>query len=312
MPSIYSASFLALLLLQPAAARRKTKKKPTADIGDLGDLGDLGSLFGDLFANLGDDSLGGGGGGGGSSGSVVGGGKKKKKRRGRQKKSLCDPGTFVAPVSLQSLLNEKPQRQFVANGCGPQGMEIEEPYGLWRCCNGHDVCYSTPGAAFSFCESEFSSCMAKVCDDFQDRVTGKACHEQANGFSSMTKMFGRGSHGGSQRDVTECVKSSEQAHNKWLSFLKEIYAAADMEVSDEKVEVLLAEHRGKEGPLAYSLVKDFGENFVKKTGKVEVEFYKPGRLGVGVGEQEAISIDAAPTDANGATGGYDSGDDFEL
>ena len=205
---------------------------------------------------------------------------------------LEGPGTFVAPVSLQSLLDEKPQHQFVANGCGPEGMEIDEPYGLWRCCNGHDVCYSTPAAAFSFCESEFSSCMANACGDFQDGDTSKACHKQASGFSSMTKMFGRGSHGGSQRDVTECVKSSDQAHTKWSNFLKEIYAAGGVKASNEKLEVLLAEHRGKEGVLAYGLVKDFGQHFVKKTGKVEVQFYTAG---VG-GEQDAIG--AVPTEAD--------------
>ena len=96
---------VALLLLQPAAARRK--KKPAAGLDDLGALGDLSSLlggFGDLFENLGgdenerndpDDSPG------------LGGRKprqKKKRRNGKQKQSLCGPGTFVAPCHILSHL----------------------------------------------------------------------------------------------------------------------------------------------------------------------------------------------------------------
>lgn len=96
------------------------------------------------------------------------------------------------------------QTMFIANGCGPQGldsqcgkrqitaarvannarssqlrmarscrsgsslcsvwlasgMEVEEPFQLWRCCNSHDVCYASCGTTFKYCEKQFKNCMA--------------------------------------------------------------------------------------------------------------------------------------------------------
>jgi len=245
MPSFY---FIIAAVLQLTTVSCEISQPP--------DDSHIKKVFGDIFGNMDDNSFGG-------TGTVKG-----------LLGQLCDPGTYVAPVSLSSLLNEKPRRQFTANGCGPQGLDIEERFGLWRCCNGHDVCYSIPGAEFSFCESEFSSCMTQVCDDFNDDTTGSTCQEQANGFSKVTALFGKVIHENTQRDVTECVQSSEQARLQWRSFLKDMHTEGGVYISDEYVELLLAEHDGNEGPLVYELVKDFGHMFVEKTGKVEVEFYQ--------------------------------------
>ena len=245
------------------------------------DMGDLGDLFGSLFANLGD--LGDDDASGGGKGNQI----KGKGRPGRKKQG-CPEGTFTSPVSLFSLLNATPRREFTANGCGPAGMEVKEPYGLWRCCNGHDVCYSTPSATFSFCEKTFSSCMKKVCNEIESKdATKSECHKQADGFSGMTKLFGKGSHGSSQRVVTTCVDTSEKAHAGWLKFILDIYKAGDSTIDIEKAERLLARNKGKEGKLVFRLIVKYGETFVKKTGSVQVEFYKSKK-------QKAIEEPATP------------------
>jgi len=35
-----------------------------------------------------------------------------------------------------------------ANGCGPMGMQVTEEYGLYQCCNQHDLCYSICNPGF--------------------------------------------------------------------------------------------------------------------------------------------------------------------
>jgi secretory phospholipase A2 len=257
---------MTMLLLASVPALHEAKEM---DLDSLGDLSDLFASFGGALGDLGD-----------SAGMAVDPkGKGKRKGRGRQKKKrnkeFCDAGKFKAPVSLNSLLQQQPRRQFTANGCGPEGMEVKEPFGLWRCCNGHDVCYSTPTADFPFCESTFTSCMKKVCNELEadDSANSVKCHKQADGFAGMTKMFGRGSHSSSQRETVECVDSIETAHERWTTFVQEIYDASDVVMDREQIERNLAKYKGKEGTLAYKLVLKYGQAFVKKTGSVDVEFY---------------------------------------
>ena len=46
-----------------------------------------------------------------------------------------------------------------ANGCGPAGMQVKEAFGLYKCCNRHDVCYGVCGTTHGFCEQMFTGCM---------------------------------------------------------------------------------------------------------------------------------------------------------
>jgi hypothetical protein len=57
---------------------------------------------------------------------------------------------------------EDPAYRLRANGCGPEGLQITEPFGLHRCCNGHDVCYGMCGVHFEYCERKFDECMLSV------------------------------------------------------------------------------------------------------------------------------------------------------
>eukprot|EP00435_Cladocopium_sp_Y103_P011303 s2180_g2.t4 len=52
-------------------------------------------------------------------------------------------------------------KKMMANGCGPEGLVVKEPYGLWRCCNSHDVCFSVCGTSHNFCE-EIASAHASI------------------------------------------------------------------------------------------------------------------------------------------------------
>ena len=219
---------------------------------------------------------------------------KKRRKRKRKKKTLCEPHEFVAPVSLTTLLNQKPQRQFTANGCGPAGMEVAEPYGLWKCCNGHDVCYSVPGTTFNYCEKAFSACMKQLCTADHKGKDRKECRKQADSFSGMTKLFGRGSHASAQRQTNQCVATKHKAQELWHAFVKEIYVASALAPSampsDEGITTALALREGKESEHVDRLIKQHGETFVKKTGSVAIEFFitKKEQKLLGVSGQEQL------------------------
>merc|ERR1719231_1311355 len=80
---------------------------------------------------------------------------------GEPRRSTCPPGKRAAP-KLGSHLS------FGANGCGPAGLQVREDFGLHRCCNAHDVCFSVCGTSFDWCEQRFKSCMQQVCTDQVD------------------------------------------------------------------------------------------------------------------------------------------------
>jgi secretory phospholipase A2 len=259
--------------------------------GNGGD-GDLGDILGSLFDNLGD--------------AGTGKGIKSKKNK-RNKQGQCTSGKHLAPVQLNTLLNAKPRRHFTANGCGPQGMEVQEPFGLWKCCNGHDVCYSTPGATFNYCEKTFHTCMKKLCKEYHKGGKRKQCQEQADGFSGMTKIFGRGAHSSSQRDVVECLDSKTAAKDRWHTFIKDIYIASKIDAmpSDASISNMLARmKKGKEGEFIDRLVKKYGKIWVKKTGSVEIDFY--------LTKQEINAVDkiTSNSDRDNIDGGSDTGSDL--
>eukprot|EP00439_Symbiodinium_sp_Y106_P084292 s167_g25.t1 len=114
--------------------------------------------------------------------------------------------------------------RMMANGCGPQGLVIKEPHGLFRCCNGHDVCFSVCGTSHDFCEDQFSKCMQEVC---QSPLSGEhqECQKQAHSFSSMTKIFGSGFHKASQQDSCHCVPEDEALCLRVLSPMSSIAKA---------------------------------------------------------------------------------------
>ena len=98
---------------------------------------------------------------------------------------VCPAGQAHAPTGRE-LEHDRVQR------CGPKGMQIKEPFGLYRCSN-HDLCFATCGTSQDFCEELFTSCMFKYAARLA-AATEEACQKQANGMSGMTRMFGGGFH----------------------------------------------------------------------------------------------------------------------
>jgi hypothetical protein len=137
---------------------------------DMGEgLAGLAGLFGQMNG-------GGGPGGGGP------GGQKGKPGPG---KSGCLAGKFPGPTAKPYI--------YTANGCGPQGMQVKENFGLHVCCNNHDLCYGVCGTTFSYCEAQFGKCMKAVCEKHGGEKTSE-CNQQAQSFTGMTRMFGGGMH----------------------------------------------------------------------------------------------------------------------
>ena len=149
--------------------------------------------------------------------------------------------------------------------------QVEESFGLWKCCNGHDVCYSSCGASFAHCESTFKTCMTQVCDAL-DQSQRSACHEQARSFTGMTGIFGAASHRMSQQGTCTCVPKA-QKRAAWLAFLSDLHTRGGQAASEEELGALLDAHKGKEGQLGYRAVRQFGEAFVEKGGTVPVSFF---------------------------------------
>lgn len=169
---------------------------------------------------------------------------------------LCGPGQEAVPKMDQ-------HEKLSANGCGPQGMQIQEPFGLYRCCNGHDVCFSVCGTTHAFCEQEFQNCMKEVC---KNPLQGKKkdCKQQAKTFSVLTKSFGADFHSDSQRETCQCVPKGEavaKRHREYLTaFMKRYNSSA---ATEEEVDDALSQYQGREGELYLRLVKIHGNNFVR-------------------------------------------------
>ena len=188
---------------------------------------DAGIDLGDLLGMLG----GGGGGGGG--------------------KQICPPGQVAVPGDDQFT-----HTHLYANGCGPTGMQMDEPYGLYKCCNGHDICYGLCGTTHKHCESVFKKCMAGVCK-VQNADIQANCTQTASGFSSMTAGFGKGFHHKSQVNACTCIKKGEEFHKHYVDLLTKFYEENDPDNKPD-LEKMLAKYKGKEGRMLFKLAKKYG------------------------------------------------------
>jgi secretory phospholipase A2 len=110
-------------------------------------------------------------------------------------------------------------------------MQIEEPFGLYRCCNQHDACFATCGTAAPFCERIFKQCMSKVCAEDHVGQTREDCERQATSMSTMTGAFGGGFHLASQRGdlssgrlgACDCYDDAAAAERRWLDVFAQFY-----------------------------------------------------------------------------------------
>jgi len=168
---------------------------------------------------------------------------------------ICPKGEVAVPLSGH-------HNNMIANGCGPQGFQVKEGFGLHKCCNFHDVCFSTCGTTHEFCEKEFRRCMDLVCTR-PLLGTVYACRKQAQGFAHLTKSFGLGFHARSQRESCICMPeeiAGDVHHEYLLEFLKEHDPNT---ATEEAAEELLRRYEGKEGHLYAGLVKKHGHKFIE-------------------------------------------------
>ena len=178
--------------------------------------------------------------------------------------SVCPAGQHHAPTEDETY-------KFDLNGCGPKGMQIKEPYGLYRCCNNHDLCFATCGTSQAFCEDFFTRCMSKQCRSFGAGERREACQKQADGMSGMTKMFGGGFHLTSQRSDPERGKQGacdcylpEDAEARWLQTLTDFYAqhaAMERDVAMSKAEDVMSKYKGHaRGEAYFKMIRKYGNS----------------------------------------------------
>jgi len=206
---------------------------------------DLGAALGGLGAAL-EKSLAGVGGAGGAGGPGAG-----------KQREICPNGQFIVPRPLKHLK----KGVLVANGCGPQGMAIKEAFGLWRCCNRHDVCFSSCATSFDFCEKKFEACMQKRCMQKENKVRQSECKKQAKSFSDMTKTFGRSSHSKTMLEVCDCVATegrAQQNRREWVIDVYRRFGPREKAENTTFIDQTLQKHAGKEGQLYYDLITKYG------------------------------------------------------
>jgi len=177
--------------------------------------------------------------------------------------SMCPEGQVPAPA-------EGHHKAMTANGCGPQGLQIKEPHGLYRCCNFHDVCFSACGTTHEWCEKEFKRCMRKTCKQ-PDSGDKPECKKQAETFSSLSGAFGKGFHSSSQKMSCKCMDKAEAA-GQHMKFLVDFLGQYDPE-AEGRAGAYLEKWRGKEGELYALLVRKYGRKFVKFTD-IDPDFEK--------------------------------------
>lgn len=115
-----------------------------------------------------------------------------------------------------------------------------------------DNSFQSCGVTWKYCERDFAKCMKNVCKE----SSKEGCEEQANMFSSMTKMFGSGFFDMSQDGVCECV-NKEDAAARYVSFLQEIST-----LSVEDAENLVAKYEKKSGIMVYKALKKYKDRTV--------------------------------------------------
>lgn len=116
--------------------------------------------------------------------------------------------------------------------------------------------------------------MKEVCEMPFNANRKAECDQQRESFSSMTGMFGAGSHSSGMRSVCDCVASKEEAKERYHAFVLDLYEkhGPAEKANSEFVEKLLAKFSGKEYSLIFTLYKKYGKGFVAKGGSVPLDF----------------------------------------
>lgn len=171
------------------------------------------------------------------------------------KNQICDEKEIIGP---RFALDENPY--LIANGCGPIDFTLVEPFGLYKCCNGHDLCYSICGSDFNFCESYFSKCLQEICEEQQDMNLKGNCTEMSETFSTMTSFFGRSFHVDSQKESCKCFNTKDEVKAQYKD---QLHGFVKRQHILYNVDQMLTVYEGREPELEFKIVRDFGSSFIK-------------------------------------------------
>lgn len=92
-----------------------------------------------------------------------------------------------------------------SNGCGSAGMDLKDGWGLTKCCDEHDFCYSTCNSKRSTCDRDFASCMENVCKKVKSKKGKQECSSTAGMYNFGASGFGCSSYIESQKEACECI-----------------------------------------------------------------------------------------------------------
>lgn len=94
------------------------------------------------------------------------------------------------------------------NGCGTGTMLFsaqDMKYDFTKCCDEHDFCYDTCGKNRDTCDTDFKTCLTKLCDtDYPHDPDHQACTSSAQMFHFGTSGFGCAAFLASQKEACEC------------------------------------------------------------------------------------------------------------
>lgn len=100
------------------------------------------------------------------------------------------------------------------NGCGPEVKSLITKvnnklanlfgYQFRGCCNTHDICYSKCGTSKKNCDTNFLSCMRKICVK-KNILTRAYCKLMAQSFYALVDQFGMRYFESAQRQQCICV-----------------------------------------------------------------------------------------------------------
>lgn len=112
----------------------------------------------------------------------------------------------------------RPGHKPKSNGCGTGGLgiDVSEFPDFTKCCDKHDFCYDTCGRSRAKCDTDFKTCLEKVCHryDKEGRFTRSSqrsnCDQTAGLMYGGTAGFGCGAYQESQKKACLCKGSGHR------------------------------------------------------------------------------------------------------
>lgn len=196
------------------------------------------------------------------------------KKKRTMEPEQCPAGTVAAPKFFDKL----PHHHFHVDGCGPKNKPVDESFGLWICCNRHDVCYSSCGTTHKYCEDEFKKCIDEVCiGGHLQKEDQSRCERLAAGFYAMGQTMGKKFHEQGQNQGCDCFDDESKALDRYRDFVGDIYKRLpEGEKKDQDfVSGVMEKYQGQEGVAVHETMMEVApkvKDLVWKQGKVSVNF----------------------------------------